>query len=124
MGTTAAHLERLSGEERRGLEARLMEVLRELGVRPGDRVATLAWNSYRHLELYFAVPCLGAILHTVNILLLHSPGAIRRVGRSRLERFDLFLYTKVPRNIRDQIFDNGKGFHRLDRHRSVQRQLA
>jgi len=63
-------------------------------------------------------------LHTINVLLLHTPGAIRRVGRSRLERLDLFLYTKVPRNIRDQIFDNGKGFHRLDRHRSVQRQLA
>src|SRR5205814_1337021 len=52
-----------------GRVARLMQVLRELGVRPGDRVATFAWNSYRHLELYFAVPCLGAILHTVNIRL-------------------------------------------------------
>ncbi len=48
---------------------RLMNVLRDLGVRPGDRVATFAWNSFRHLELYFAVPCLGAILHTVNIRL-------------------------------------------------------
>ena len=48
---------------------RLMNVLRGLGVRPGDRVATFAWNSYRHLELYFAVPCLGGILHTVNIRL-------------------------------------------------------
>ncbi|HLK58071.1 MAG TPA: long-chain fatty acid--CoA ligase [Chthonomonadaceae bacterium] len=48
---------------------RLMHVLRNLGVKPGDRVATFAWNSYRHLELYFAVPCLGAILHTVNIRL-------------------------------------------------------
>src|ERR1051326_479275 len=48
---------------------RLMNALRALGIRPGDRVATFAWNSYRHLELYFAVPCLGAILHTVNIRL-------------------------------------------------------
>ncbi len=45
---------------------RLMEVLRGLGVEPGDRVATLAWNHHRHLELYFAVPCLGAVLHTLN----------------------------------------------------------
>ncbi len=45
---------------------RLMNVLRDLGVRPGDRVATCAWNSQRHLELYFAIPCLGAVLHTVN----------------------------------------------------------
>jgi len=47
----------------------LMHALRDLGIKPGDRVATFAWNSYRHLELYFAVPCLGAILHTINIRL-------------------------------------------------------
>jgi len=48
---------------------RLMNVLRDLGVKSGDRVATFAWNSYRHLELYFAVPALGAILHPLNIRL-------------------------------------------------------
>jgi fatty-acyl-CoA synthase len=48
---------------------RLAHVLRDLGVRPGDRVATLAWNNQRHLELYFAVPCAGAVLHTVNLRL-------------------------------------------------------
>lgn len=48
---------------------RLMNALRELGVKPGDRVATCAWNSYRHTELYFAVPSIGAILHTVNFRL-------------------------------------------------------
>lgn len=36
------------------------------GVKPGDRVATLAWNTHRHLELYFAVSGIGAVLHTVN----------------------------------------------------------
>jgi acyl-CoA synthetase (AMP-forming)/AMP-acid ligase II len=35
-------------------------------VKPGDRVATLAWNMHRHMELYFAVSGLGAVLHTVN----------------------------------------------------------
>ncbi|MGH8898836.1 MAG: long-chain fatty acid--CoA ligase [Egibacteraceae bacterium] len=49
--------------------ARLASALAELGVRPGDRVATVAWNSYRHLELYLAVPCMGAVLHTLNIRL-------------------------------------------------------
>jgi fatty-acyl-CoA synthase len=49
--------------------ARLASALAELGVRPGDRVATAAWNSYRHLELYLAVPCMGAVLHTLNIRL-------------------------------------------------------
>lgn len=53
---------------------RLMSALRRLGVRPGDRVASFGWNSYRHLELYYAVPVLGAILHTINIRL--SPDQI------------------------------------------------
>ncbi len=48
---------------------RLMNALREMDVRPGDRVATLAWNSHRHLELYFAVPSIGAVLHTINFRL-------------------------------------------------------
>ena len=47
----------------------LGHVLTRLGVRPGDRVATLAWNNYRHLELYYAIPCLGAVLHTLNLRL-------------------------------------------------------
>ncbi len=46
--------------------AQLAHGLRELGIGPGDRVGTLAWNNYRHLELYFAVPCSGAVLHTLN----------------------------------------------------------
>lgn len=40
--------------------------LRRLGVQSGDRVATLAWNTHRHLELFYAVPGLGAVLNTVN----------------------------------------------------------
>ncbi len=45
---------------------RLANALNRLGVKQGDRVATLAWNSYRHLELYFGVACSGLVLHTVN----------------------------------------------------------
>jgi fatty-acyl-CoA synthase len=48
---------------------RLCRALRSLGVEQGDRVATFAWNSQRHLEVYFAVPCAGAVLHTLNIRL-------------------------------------------------------
>ena len=51
---------------------RLAGALAELGVRPGDRVATFGWNSQRHLELYMAVPCMGAVLHTLNIRLHHE----------------------------------------------------
>lgn len=45
---------------------RLANALTELGVQPGDRVATLAWNTHRHMELYFGVSGMGAITHTVN----------------------------------------------------------
>ena len=43
--------------------------LRRLGVGPGDRVATFAWNNQEHQEAYFAVPGMGAVLHTINIRL-------------------------------------------------------
>jgi fatty-acyl-CoA synthase len=48
---------------------RAVTVLRDLGVRPGDRVASFANNSARHVELYYAVPLAGAVLHMVNIRL-------------------------------------------------------
>src|SRR5665213_883861 len=47
----------------------LAAVLRELGVQRGDRVATLCWNHYQHLEAYFAIPLIGAVLHTLNLRL-------------------------------------------------------
>ena len=43
--------------------------LEKLGVQRGDRIGTFAWNSYRHLELYFGVPCYGAVCHTLNLRL-------------------------------------------------------
>jgi fatty-acyl-CoA synthase len=48
---------------------RLAGALAALGVTKGDRVGTFAWNSTRHLEVYFAAPLMGAVLHTVNIRL-------------------------------------------------------
>src|SRR5918912_830773 len=51
---------------------RIASALAELGVRPGDRVATFGWNSRRHLELYLAVPSMGAVLHTLNIRLFEE----------------------------------------------------
>ncbi|MCB1394583.1 MAG: long-chain fatty acid--CoA ligase [Rhodobacter sp.] len=44
----------------------MAQALQRMGVKPGDRVATLAWNTHRHLELYYAVAGIGAVLHTVN----------------------------------------------------------
>src|SRR5580658_10231411 len=48
---------------------RLARVLGELGVKQGDRVGTFAWNNQRHFELYMAIPCVGAVLHTLNVRL-------------------------------------------------------
>jgi fatty-acyl-CoA synthase len=49
--------------------AQLAGGLERLGIRPGDRVATFAWNIQEHLEAYLAVPAMGAVLHTLNIRL-------------------------------------------------------
>ncbi|MGE6256552.1 long-chain fatty acid--CoA ligase [Heyndrickxia sporothermodurans] len=48
---------------------RLASSLEKLGVKKGDRVGTLAWNHHRHLEIYFAAPGIGAVLHTINLRL-------------------------------------------------------
>ncbi|WP_102028589.1 long-chain fatty acid--CoA ligase [Salirhabdus sp. Marseille-P4669] len=50
----------------------LSSALKELGVQKGDRIATLAWNHHRHLEAYFAAPCMGAVLHMANFRLSHE----------------------------------------------------
>jgi fatty-acyl-CoA synthase len=47
----------------------LAVALRRLGLEPGDRVATLCWNHYAHLEAYLGVPCGGYVLHTLNLRL-------------------------------------------------------
>lgn len=46
--------------------AQLAQALQALGVRPGDRVATLAWNGHRHFELYYGISGIGAVCHTIN----------------------------------------------------------
>ena len=47
----------------------LAAVLQAAGLEPGDRVASLMWNHYAHLEAYFGVPCAGGVLHTLNLRL-------------------------------------------------------
>ena len=77
---------------------RLASALHELGVRPGDRVATFAWNSIRHLELYLAVPAMGAVLHTLNIRL--HPDDLRYIAghaEDRVVFLDASLAEVMPR---------------------------
>jgi fatty-acyl-CoA synthase len=64
LGGPALHRTTYAEVERRS--RRLARVLKTLGVGFGDRVATLAWNDYRHLELYYGVSGMGAVCHTVN----------------------------------------------------------
>src|SRR2546422_7339780 len=52
---------------------KLAGALQRLGVRPGERIATLAWNSYRHFEIYYAVAGSGAVIHTINPRLFPAP---------------------------------------------------
>lgn len=82
-----------------GRTCQLARALSKLGVKPGDRVATLGWNHYRHLEAYFAVPCIGAVLHTLNLRLhptelayiaAHAGDKVIIVDRSLLPLLDGF----------------------------------
>jgi fatty-acyl-CoA synthase len=66
---TAAGIHRETYEELGDRARRLASALAELGVARTDRVGTFGFNSARHLELYFAAPCMGAVLHTLNIRL-------------------------------------------------------
>jgi fatty-acyl-CoA synthase len=62
-------IHRTTYRELHGRACRLASALVRLGVRPGERVATLSWNHSRHLEAYLAVPSMGAVLHTLNLRL-------------------------------------------------------
>lgn len=64
--TVAGTLHRYSYAAAYGRIQQLAHALHELGVEPGDRIATMAWNGHRHFELYYAISGIGAICHTVN----------------------------------------------------------
>jgi fatty-acyl-CoA synthase len=78
VSATPAGRERTTYGEWAERTRRLGGVLDELGVSADGRVGTFAWNSARHLELYFAAPCTGRVLHTLNIRLF--PEQLRYVA--------------------------------------------
>lgn len=78
---------------------KLSVALKDLGINEGDRVATLCWNHHQHLEIYFAVPSIGAVLHTLNLRLSaddlefivnHAEDKIIIVDQVLLPLFDKF----------------------------------
>jgi fatty-acyl-CoA synthase len=81
-----------------GRAAQAAHALRRLGVGAGDRVSSLAWNTHRHLELFYAAPGIGAVLHTANPRLSDEQIAytINHAGSSVL-LFDANLLAVVER---------------------------
>ena len=73
---------------------RLADALTKLGLRPGDRVASMMWNHAGHLEAFFGVPCAGGILHTLNLRL--HPHEIAAIVRHAEDRFLLIDDVLVP----------------------------
>lgn len=73
---------------------RVARALGHLGVEPGERVATLAWNGYRHVELYFGVSGIGSVLHTLNPRLF--PEQIAWIVNHAQDRWVFFDVTFLP----------------------------
>src|SRR5215471_4886608 len=64
---------------------RLAECLQSLGLKKGERVATLMWNHYAHLESYFGIPAAGGVLHPLNLRL--HPDEIAWIANHAQDRF-------------------------------------
>jgi fatty-acyl-CoA synthase len=73
---------------------RLAAALQNLGLQSGDRVASLMWNHYGHLEAFLGVPCAGGILHTLNLRL--HPQEIANIARHAKDRFLLVDDVLLP----------------------------
>jgi len=100
---TAAGMHRYTYADFHRRVHRLAHALNRLGIGRGDRVATFAWNTYRHLEIYFAAPCMGAVLHTLNIRL--APDQLVYIINHAEDRVIFVDASLVPllERIRDQI---------------------
>jgi fatty-acyl-CoA synthase len=97
VSVTATGVERSTWGETVERARRLASALHNLGIRPGDRVGTFGWNSRRHLELYLAVPSMGAVLHTLNIRLFDED--LRYIvahGEDRMIFLDASLAERMP----------------------------
>ncbi|CAG9171597.1 3-(methylthio)propionyl-CoA ligase [Cupriavidus respiraculi] len=73
---------------------KLAQALQTLGVQPGERIGTLAWNGYRHLEIYYAVSGSGAVCHTINPRLF--PEQIAYIVNHADDRYVFFDLTFLP----------------------------
>jgi fatty-acyl-CoA synthase len=86
---------------------RLASALLKLGLKDGDRVATLCWNHYQHLEVYFGVPISGNVVHTLNLRL--SPGDLAYIANHAGDKALIVDETLLPlyEAFKDQVsFDH------------------
>jgi len=95
---------------------RLAAALTKLGLKPGDRVASMMWNHSGHLEAFFGVPCAGGILHTLNLRL--HPHEIASIAKHAGDRFLLIddvlypIYEKFREDIPfERVIVVPYGFH-------------
>ena len=92
--TLEGGLHRIGYRDVRGRVAKLANALVRLGLAPGDRVATIAWNGYRHFELYYATAGMGAVCHTINPRL--APEQLVYILRHAADRALFFDITFAP----------------------------
>jgi fatty-acyl-CoA synthase len=90
-----------------GRARRLAEALQKAGLRRGDRVATLMWNHYAHLEAYFGIPVSGGVLHTLNLRL--APHDLAYIANHAGDRFLIVDDILLP------LFDKFKSAVKFER---------
>ncbi|MDF1482346.1 long-chain fatty acid--CoA ligase [Extensimonas sp. H3M7-6] len=84
----------------------LAEVLVKAGIQPGDRVATLMWNHYAHLECYFGIPAAGAVMHNLNLRLFpHDIAFIVNHAKDRFLLVDDVLLPLLAQFAKDVNFE-------------------
>jgi len=92
--TVEGGIHRYTYREAHKRSRRLARALAALGAKPADRVATLAWNGYRHFEIYYAVAGSGAVIHTINPRLF--PDQIVYIAGHAEDKFVFFDLTFLP----------------------------
>ena len=93
-GGAAFTLHRSSYGEACKRAKRLANALTRLGVVTGDRIGTLAWNGYRHFELYYGVSGMGAVMHTINPRLF--PEQLAYIANHAEDKYIFFDLTFAP----------------------------
>ena len=101
--TTEGPIHRYTYADSLARTKQLARALKRMGIGPGDRVGTIAWNTHRHFEVYYALAGIGAICHTINPLL--GPEQIAYVINHAEDKALLFdtTFAPYPAQLRDKL---------------------